>query len=311
MLVDRVEPVEHRAKVLRTDRDHGRKPDRRVHRVASAHPVPEAEHVLRVDAELGHLGGVGRDRDEMFCDRLLVAERLEAPLTRALRVGHGLERGESLRRDDEQRLGRIEVARRFDEVGAVDVGDEAHGEIAIAVVAQRLVGHHRPQVRAADSDVDDVADALAGVALPRAVAHAAAERRHPVEHLVNLGHHVLAVGHDRRAARRAQGHVQNGAPLGDVDLLAREHRVDAPAQSRFLGQREQQAHRVVGDAMLGVVEVESRGLGREGLAAPRVLAEQRAQMNVADFLVMLAQRLPGAPFGERRRFGLHRSSPFA
>ena len=52
MLVDRVEPVEHRAEVLRADRDHGRKPDRRVHRVASADPVPEAEHVLRVDAEL-------------------------------------------------------------------------------------------------------------------------------------------------------------------------------------------------------------------------------------------------------------------
>ena len=203
----------------------------------------------------------------------------------------------------------VEIARRLDEVGAIDVGDEAHGQIAIAVVAQRLVGHHRSQVRAADSDVDDVADALAGVALPRAVAHAAAERRHPVEHLVNLGHHVFAVGHDRRAARRAQRHVQNGAPLGDVDLLAREHRVDAPAQPRLLGQRQQQTHRLGGDAMLGVVEIQPGGLERKALAALRIFAEERAQMNVANLLVMLAQRLPGRPLCEPRRFGLHRSVP--
>ena len=44
------------------------------------------------------------------------------------------------------------------------------------VVAQRLVGHHRAEVGAADADVDDVADRLAGVALPLARAHAVAER---------------------------------------------------------------------------------------------------------------------------------------
>ena len=34
----------------------------------------------------------------------------------------------------------------------------------LRVVAQRLVGHHRAEVGAADADVDDVADRLAGVA---------------------------------------------------------------------------------------------------------------------------------------------------
>ena len=114
-------------------------------------------------------------------------------------------------------------------------------EAALAVVPQRLVGHDRPEVGAADADVDDVADALAGVALPCAAAHAVGEVGHPVEHGVDLGHDVLAVDDDRRAARCAQRHVQHGAVLGDVDLLAREHGVDALAQAGLLGEPKRAA----------------------------------------------------------------------
>ena len=106
------------------DRDHRREADRRVHRVAAADPVPEAEHVRGVDAERGHLLGVRRDGDEVPRDRRLVAERRQRPLAGRARVRHRLERREGLRRDDEQRLGRVEVAGRLGEVGAVDVRDE-------------------------------------------------------------------------------------------------------------------------------------------------------------------------------------------
>ena len=95
---------------------------------------------------------------------------------------------------------------------------------------QRLVGHHRPEVRAADADVDDVADALAGVALPLAAADAVGEVGHLVEHGMHLRHDVLAVHDDRCASRRAQGDVQDGAVLGDVDLVTAEHGVDPRAQ---------------------------------------------------------------------------------
>ena len=80
-------------------------------------------------------------------------------------------------RDDEQRLVGVEVTGRLGEVGAVDVGDEAEGHLAPRVVAQRLVGHHRPEVGAADADVDHVADRLAGVALPLAASGSARRRR--------------------------------------------------------------------------------------------------------------------------------------
>src|SRR5258707_15656977 len=47
---------------------------------------------------------------------------------------------------------------------------------------ERLVGHHRPQIGAADADVDDVADWLAGVAAPRTAAYAIGKIGHAVEH---------------------------------------------------------------------------------------------------------------------------------
>ena len=54
------------------------------------------------------------------------------PGPRGAGVGHRLQRGEGLRGDDEQRLRRVEVAGRLGEVGAVDVGDEAEGHLALA-----------------------------------------------------------------------------------------------------------------------------------------------------------------------------------
>ena len=84
VLVHLVEAGEHRAEIVRADGEHRRKPDRRVHRVAAADPIPEAEHVGGVDAELRDLLRVGRDRDEVLCDRLLVAAESRQRPWRAL-----------------------------------------------------------------------------------------------------------------------------------------------------------------------------------------------------------------------------------
>src|SRR4051794_1686304 len=101
--------------------------------------------------------------------------------------------------DDQQRLLRVQITRRFNEVGPVDVREEPERQPAVGVVAQRLIGHHWPEIRAPDPDVDDVADPSAGVAGPGAAAHALAERRHPIEYLMDLRDHVDAV-EDQRAA---------------------------------------------------------------------------------------------------------------
>ena len=61
-------------------------------------------------------------------------------------------------------------------------------------------------------------------------------RAHPIEHSVHFGHDVLAVHDDRRVLRRPQGNVQNGALLGDIDLLAAKHGVDPLAQAGLIRQ---------------------------------------------------------------------------
>ena len=300
MLVDGVEAGEHVAEALGPDREHRREPDRRVHRVAAADPVPEAEHVVGVDAELGDTLGVGGDGDEVLGDRLLGAQLRQRPLPRGLGVGHRLQRGEGLRGDDEERLLGVEVPGLLGEVGAVDVGDEAEGHLAARVVPQRLVGHHRPQVRAADADVDHVADRLARVALPLARADPVGERRHPVEHLVDLLDDVLAVDDQRAVLRHPQRDVEHGAVLGDVDVLAAEHRVPALGDAALVGELREQLQRLVGDPVLRVVEEEAGALGDQPLAAVGILGEQVAQVPLADLAVVLLEGLPGRALPELR-----------
>src|SRR4030095_132458 len=85
--------------------------------------------------------------------------------------------------------------------------------------------------------------------------------------------------------------MQDLALLGHIDLLAAEHGVDALAQSAHCGELEQQGQRLVGDVMLGVVEVEAHRLERESLAAFWVVGEELAQMHARDLLVGRARRL--------------------
>ncbi len=120
-----------------------------------------------------------------------------------------------------------------------------------------------------------------------------------VENGVHVGDDVLAIDHDGRTARRAQRHVQHGPVLRDVDLVAAKHRVDALAQARLLGQLQQQLQRFVGDAVLGIVEIEARRLDRQLLAAVRIVGEQLLQLQVLRCLIMFLKQLPGRAPAQR------------
>ena len=157
---------------------------------------------------------------------------------------------------------------------------------------QRLVRHDRPEIGAPDADVDDVANALAGVAFPLATADAIAEGRHLVQHGVDAGNHILAVNLDDFAFGGAESHVQNRALLRDVDLLAAKHGVDPLAQAGFFGQLQQQFQCLVGDAVLGIIEKNADCLGGKTLASLRVVGKQLAEMDFTDLLVVRAQGFP-------------------
>jgi hypothetical protein len=186
------------------------------------------------------------------------------------------------------------------------VGDEAEAEVAVRVVRQRLAGHGRAEVGAADPEVHDVADAAPRVSLPVPAANPLGEGRHPVENGMDLRHHVLAVHPDRDVARGAQRHVQHGAVLGGIDPLAAEHRVDACAQADALGQLEQQPQGLVGDEVLCVVEVQPHRVERQAFGAPRVSGEEIAEMKLLDLAPVREKRPPRGALRQRGTRGRHR-----
>jgi hypothetical protein len=94
-------------------------------------------------------------------------------------------------------------------------------------------------------------------------------------------------GGDPLALWSAQRDMQNGAPLGDVDLVAREHGVDVLAQAGLLGQHQQQPHRLGGNAVLGVIEVETQRLQCEVFATLGILSEELPKVYLADLGTML------------------------
>ena len=163
----------------------------------------------------------------------------------------------------------------------------------VGEVGERFGGHAGPEVGAADADVDDGPDPLAGVAGPLAAPHPVGEPAHLVEDGVDRGNDVLAVDFDALVARRAERDVEDGAVFGDVDVLAGEHRIaellDAGAASPSA---DEHAQRLGAHPLLRVVDVEvARGHGEVG-AALRIGREQLAQMDVGHRGRMLGQRLP-------------------
>ena len=166
----------------------------------------------------------------------------------------------------------------FREISAIDVRDETERQGALAVMLKRLVGHYRPEVGAPDTDIDDVANALTGMALPFAAPNPFGKVSHFVEHSVDLGHHVLAVHDDRRLSRRPQSDVQDGSIFRDVDLLAPEHGVDPGSQVAFFRQLPEEFEGFVRDAILRIIEVETNRLDRHVFAAFWIIREEVPEM---------------------------------
>ena len=105
---------------------------------------------------------------------------------------------------------------------------------------QRVVHHHRAEIRTADADVDDGPDRLARRTLPLAGTQPVGERTHLVEHLVHVGDHILPVDGQSGTCGQSQRRVQHGAVLRGVDVLAGEHRRAPLFEAGRAGQVDQQ-----------------------------------------------------------------------
>ena len=136
----------------------------------------------------------------MLGDVALFFRMSQEPGARAVRVGHGFLRGEGLGRHQEERGFGIHPLERLGHVRAIHVGHEVEIEIVATIRPQRLAHHDRPEIRAADSDVDHRANGPARVAGPGAAAHRLAEDAHVIQGRAHLGHDVLPAHQD--GARR-------------------------------------------------------------------------------------------------------------
>ncbi len=159
-------------------------------------------------------------------------------------------------------------------------------------MTQGFVGHHRPQIRSADADVDNIADGLAGVAAPGTGTHLVCKGAHAIQHRMHRRHHILTIHANIGIARRAQRHMQHSAILSRVDAVAAKHRVDLFAQPALLRQLQEQSQGLIGDAVFAVIEEEAGSLCSETLAALWVAGEKLPQMHALDLFAMRLERAP-------------------
>jgi hypothetical protein len=127
---------------------------------------------------------------------------------------------------------------------------------------------------------------------------------------MHLGHHVLAVHNNGLPSWGAQGNVQDGPLLGDVDLLPPEHRIDSGPQTGFLGQLQEERERLGSDAALRVVEIDADGFDGHALAAFGIVGKERTEMQLPELLVMGLEGLQGWALHEWRDACCHVRPPF-
>jgi hypothetical protein len=89
--------------------------------------------------------------------RILAALR-HKPSLGAVRIGHGLNRGEGFGGDEEECALRLDLLERSGQLMAIDVGDEMKAFTCGGKGLQRQHRHLRAQVRAANADVNHIGD---------------------------------------------------------------------------------------------------------------------------------------------------------
>ena len=307
VFVDLVEAVQELLEAGRAE-DHGEGgADGGIDGVTAADPVPEAERVVRVDAELGDLLQVGGDGDEVLLDGFgvlgvgtvdgaLGLELFEQPGAGLTGVGQGFQGGEGLGNDDEQGGLRIEALGLLGQVVRVDVGDVAGGDAGVGVRLQSLVHHDGTQVGTTDADVDHGLDLLAGHAGPLAGADLVGECVDAVKGLAHVLDGVLAVDDVLALVlnRTTQRGVQHGAVLGVVDVHAGVHGLGALVKLDGLGQVGEQLQGLRLDQVLGQIEVQVASIEAQLLDALGVIGEPLLEADALglQLVVVLLQRGP-------------------
>ena len=268
MLVHRVGSGQEFTKACCANGDCQGQANGRPHGIAPAHPVPKAKG--GGDAKgvgCGHIGGqrgkVARGVSPALCGK---------PGLGRVRVGHGLNGGEGLAGDQEQRAFHLELFQRRRQFMAVHIADKVHPLAAVGKGVERQHRHLRPQVRAANADVHHVGNRCIG-------AHALGVGQHGIQGLMHLGQLGGAVAAIIAAARRrAQQHMPDLAALGVVDFFASEHGIAVLFHAALARHVHQQRFSRCVDAVLGQIGKHIRSALAQTFKAVAVLRKRVAQI---------------------------------
>lgn len=148
------------------------------------------------------------------------------PLLGRKSIHNSLLSSERLRGDDKEHSLRIDSSQDLSNMSTIDVRDEMNLDGSIITVRLQSLGDHIwSEIAAADTDVNHISDAFAGVAEPFTRTNRVHERAHLVEHRVHLSHDVHAAQNNRAIGSVAKSDVQHCTVLREVDLVAAEHSI--------------------------------------------------------------------------------------
>ena len=230
-------------------------------------PSPRSRTCSRVSMPNAATSSALVDTATKWCCDGVLAEGIDQPGAGGAGVGHRLEGREGLRRDDEQGLGRIEAA-----AASCGCRRRRRSRRSAARCHRRRRRRGRSPAMAGPRSeppipmLTTLVSCLPVAPVPGAGAHVVGEPAHAVEHLVDLGDDVVALVGDHRALGCSQRDVEHGPVLGDVDVLAGEHRIPELLDAGGAGEVGEQRDRVPGDPVLRPVDVE---VARPRRRAPR------------------------------------------
>ena len=115
--------------------------------------------------------------------------------------------------------------------------------------------------------------------LPFAAPEALGEYGHAVEHTMDLPYDIDPIHNERGLARHPKRNMQDCPVLREVDSIPSEHRLDPLSETALLSECNQQSDRLVSDAVLRVVEVEARAIGRQTLSSRLIIFEELSKMD--------------------------------
>ena len=226
------------------------------------------------------------------------------PLPGSFGVRQRIDGGKGFRLQDEQRGRGIEIVEDRGELAAVHGRGEMQvqaGRLGGARIAQCTGSHVWPEIRAADTDIDDGVDGPARITRPLSGVDALDECFHARQGGLNFRDDIDTVQLQARTRRQAQCAVQRGAVFRGIDGFTGKQALDPAFEFAFAREAEQQIDGAAIDALLGKIEQQAFVTPTEFSESVR-LGEQLGKMPLADGPGMGLQIAPGLQLGPRHGF---------